>query len=341
MESNRQHLEDRATEFLMKRESQGWSDADQTALTSWMQSSTAHRVAFLRAEAAWEQMGRLKAFGAGWPRSSVPTAAELQSIYLRGEPHSAPTRRWPRRTSRFIGIAASLVVLAGAALGAYRVWLSGDRYATPVGGVATLPLEDGSRITLNTDSKVRVTFSERERHIDLSQGEAFFEVAADKDRPFVVQAGTRRVIAVGTKFSVRRERDDVQVVVTEGKVRVEDERLTSGSTLAAGGSAKARDSDIVVQNRPVVEAEEMLSWRSGYVVFHETPLAEAVAEFNRYNPRQIVIRSAGVAAIPLTGKFRAVHNEAFVNLLEQAYQIQVERTPEAIVLDDAASMPRE
>jgi transmembrane sensor len=151
------------------------------------------------------------------------------------------------------------------------------------------------------------------------------------------------VIAVGTKFSVRREHDDVQVVVTEGKVRVEDERLADASTLllAAGGLAKARQSNIVTQNKPVAEAEEMLSWRNGYVVFHETPLAEAVEEFNRYNARQIVIRDAAVATIPLTGRFRATNNETFVNLLEQAYQIPVERTPDAIVLGDAPTPSRE
>jgi transmembrane sensor len=361
MESSRQRIEDRATEFLQKRESETWSDADQAALTAWMQSSTSHRVAFLRAEAAWEQMGRLKALGAGLPRSQVPTPVELDSAHLLGEGSEAPSHTRPRRVFvAFIGIAASLAAVAGVALGAYQVWFSGDRYATPVGGVASLPLEDGSRITLNTDSKVRVIFSNRERHVDLSQGEAFFEVASDGNRPFVVQAGASRVVAVGTKFSVRREHGEIQVVVTEGKVRVEDERLTSGSAgrvtgatsatsetagrgivLAAGGLARAGDSDVVVQNRPPAEAEEMLSWRSGYVVFHETPLAQAVAEFNRYNARQIVIRDAGVAAIPLTGRFRATHNETFVNLLEQAYQVPVERTPEAIVLGAAAATPRE
>jgi transmembrane sensor len=355
--SRRQHTEDRATEFLQKRESETWSDADQAALTAWMQASTSHRVAFLRAEAAWEQMGRLKALGAGLPRFKVPTPAELDSAHLRGERGEAQARARPRRVfGAFIGVAASLAAIIGVALGVYQAWFSGERYATPVGGVASLPLEDGSRITLNTDSKVRVIFSNRERHIDLSQGEAFFEVASDGDRPFVVQAGARRVVAVGTKFSVRRDHEGIQVVVTEGKVRVEDERLASGSAaratgtipgaseaasqgivLAAGGLARAGDSDVVVQNRAPAEAEEMLSWRSGYVVFHETPLAQAVAEFNRYNARQIVIRDAGVATIPLTGKFRATHNETFVNLLEQAYQVPVERTPEAFVLGAAAA----
>jgi transmembrane sensor len=360
MESDRRQIEARATELLMKRESEAWNDADRASLDAWMQTSTAHRVAFLRAEAAWEQMGRLKALGAGLPRSRVPTPAELNSAHLcsAGSELPAPSGARPRRAFiAFVGAAASLAAIAAVTLGAYHAWFSGDRYATPVGGVASLPLEDGSRITLNTDSKVRVIFSNRERHIDLSQGEAFFEVASDANRPFVVRAGASRVIAVGTKFSVRRENDEIQVVVTEGKVRVEDERLANGNAarvlaatpgtsgpgivLAAGGLARASDSNAVVLNQQPAEAEEMLSWRNGYVVFHETPLAQAVAEFNRYSARQIVIRDAAVAAIPLTGKFRATNDEAFVNLLEQAYEIPVERTPEAIVLGAAAPTPRE
>jgi hypothetical protein len=116
---------------------------------------------------------------------------------------------------------AATVLLSVVAVGYIVFSQPGERYSTPVGGMASLPLQDGSHVTLNTASRVRVELTAGERRIDLDQGEAFFEVAKDKNRPFVVRAGDKRVIAVGTKFSVLREDSDVRVVVTEGTVRVE------------------------------------------------------------------------------------------------------------------------
>jgi transmembrane sensor len=346
MESGRRAIEDRATELLRKRESDAWGAADEAELIRWKEASTANRVAFLRAEAAWEEMGRLKALGAGLPRRTVPTPEALDSIHLGSASETAAALPVRRPNRAVIGIAASILAVAGLALASYGLWFTGDRYATPVGGVASLPLADGSRITLNTDSKVRVIFSGRQRQVDLSQGEAFFEVAPDGNRPFVVQAGDRRVVAVGTKFSVRREGDVLQVVVTEGHVRVDngETQRSDGAQAAApdqraapimlspGAVVRARNEDVVVENHPLAEAEEILSWRSGYVMFRETRLDAAVAEFNRYNARQILIRDASVAAMQLTGKFRATNSDAFVNLLQQTYGIEVERTEASIVL---------
>jgi len=93
----------------------------------------------------------------------------------------------------------------------------GTRYSTPVGEIASVPMRDGSKVTLNTDSQIRVTLTDSERRVDLKYGEAFFEVSKDPKRPFVVNAGGKRVIAVGTQFSVRRDANDIQVVVTEGR----------------------------------------------------------------------------------------------------------------------------
>jgi transmembrane sensor len=357
MESSRQRIEDRATEWLRNRECESWSPEDEVALRKWLDESVAHRVAFLRAEAAWEALGRLKALGAGLPRRQVPAPETLDAIQL-GSPGGMPRQAAVSRRRRYraaIGIAASLVAVAGLALGSYRMWFTGDRYATPVGGVASLPLADGSRITLNTDSQVRVNFNDRQRQIDLSQGEAFFEVAHDVERPFVVKAGGRRVVAVGTKFSVRRERDALQVVVTEGRVRVEGSDTELGQVLdfaaarereerillSAGAVVSASKSDIVVQNHPLADAEEILSWRSGYVIFRGTRLADAAAEFNRYNTRQIVVRDPVVANMLLTGRFRSTNIEAFVALLEKTHGVEVDRTDAALVLSAPAATSSE
>jgi transmembrane sensor len=333
---NSQPIEERAGAWLLKRESGDWSDVDQAQLTQWLEATALNRVAFLRLEAGWEEANRLKALGAGFPRGTVPsideligTAAPPSGISLSSQ-RSAAKR--PRRVPIW-SVAATVLVAIGTLLFTSGPW-AGDRYATPIGGTTSVPLQDGSNVTLNTASRIRVQMSDTERRINLAQGEAFFEVVKDAARPFVVQAGNKRITAVGTKFSVRRDGDDVQVFVTEGVVRLEDAG-SEPSRLSAGAVAHAVNEGITVENKAVPDVEEFLSWRSGYVVFKETALADAVAEFNRYNERKIVIADPAVAAMRLTGKFRATNYESFVRLLEDTFQIRARYTADRIVLSEA------
>lgn len=174
--------------------------------------------------------------------------------------------------------------------------------------------------------------------VPLAQGEAFFEVAKDPNRPFVVEAGEQRFIAVGTKFSVRRDSGSNRLIVTEGRVRIEakptliSRESAQATEVSAGGVARSGGAGILVQEKPVAEAEVMLSWRSGYLVFEQTPLADAVAEFNRYNETKIVIDDAVVAGILIGGNFRSTNVEAFVRLLEDGFPLRIERQGERIVL---------
>ncbi|MFC4313953.1 FecR family protein [Steroidobacter flavus] len=252
---------------------------------------------------------------------------------------SAKARR--SRAPRWQAIAAC--ALLGVLGIAGYLWPTGPSYHTPVGGVARVPISDGSNVTLNTDSRIRVVLTDTERHVDIERGEAFFEVAKDAARPFVVSAGNKRVIAVGTKFSVRRDGEDVYVVVTEGRVRVEDDRAASAppTQLAAGNVATASTAGVLVQEKPLPEAEEYLSWRSGYLVFRDRALVEAVNEFNRYNTRQLVIDDPSLATLRIGGNFRATNVDGFARLLEQGYPVRIERRDDgAVLLIKAESIDR-
>ena len=194
----------------------------------------------------------------------------------------------------------------------------------------TVPLADGSHVTLNTDSRIRVALEAKERRVDLDRGEAFFDVAKDPARPFIVQAGDKRVVAVGTQFSVRRDHNDIRVAVTEGKVRVED--ASSPVVLTAGSVARTANTEVLVHEAAGAEVEELLSWRSGYVVFRDTALADAVAEFNRYNTRKIIIEDPAIAAIRIGGNFRSNNTDAFLWLLQSGFPVTVEETHDQVVL---------
>ena len=361
-----------ASDWLIRRESGAWSAADQARLDEWLNASTLNRVAFLRLELAWEDAARLKALGAGiandqppppghWnltpffdshasessgndpetvlsePASACPTIEE--SPYLAAPVAGRAKPLGLRQRKLALSAAAALLFAVGGGL--YLAFApNGERYATPVGGLASVPMLDGSKVTLNTDSQIRIALTDTERRVELGHGEAFFEVSKDPKRPFVVRAGDKRVIAVGTKFSVRREGDDIEIVVTEGKVRVEDGAAgrvsrVGGLTdvfLTPGSIARADDAGVLVQRRTLPEAEEHLSWRTGWLMFRDQGLADAIAEFNRYSARKIVIQDPAIASLKIEGNFRATNVEAFVRLLESGFPVRAEVRADQILL---------
>ena len=365
MASSRE-IEHAAGAWLARRDAGAWSDSDQALLDAWLDASVAHRVAFIRLDAAWQQSDRLKVLGAGvaagvvparatWAISRLPEHGETRAT-LTDEPRGESPRRRSIRASRaaqqltrhaprqrqrllryFVPV-TFLLLVASLALG-WRHYTTVDQasYRTAIGDLQQVPLADGSTATLSSDSRILVSLSHGERHVDLQQGEAFFEVAKDPGRPFVVSAGGRRVIAVGTRFAVRRDVADLRVVVTEGVVRLESDNRPDGhrqptTLLPAGSVALASDAGVVVHAGSVQQAEEYLSWRSGFVSFHDTPLAIAAAEFNRYNARKIVVGDAAVGAMRVGGNFRWSNTDAFVRLLVQGFPIKASHQHDAIVL---------
>lgn len=329
MESTAQ-TEHRAAAWLARRDSGEWSAADESALHEWLESSTVNRVSFLRLESVWEESLRLKALTAGM----APGAGERSRWRLSSNSAENRPVRAMRATMKMVAVAAAMLAVVGVACYFSADLLSGQRYATPVGGLKAVPLQDGSSITLNTATRIRVELTARERHIELDAGEAFFDVAKDPTRPFVVSVGRKRVIAVGTQFSVRREEGGMRVVVTDGRVRIED-KPASEYLVEAGSLARSDTTGVRVQKRTAPENEALLSWRAGYLTFRDTPLGEAIAEFNAYNRQQITTGDPAVAAIPLTGKFRATNYEAFVRLLQEGYSIRAARVDGRIVLSAA------
>lgn len=353
-----EEIEARAGQWLARRDSSDWTQQDEAALQQWLDQSTAHVVAFVRLEAAWIEAKRLQALAGGVEPGTVPSVDEwwltrffdpAASAASAAQPEPLPPAgRGLRRELGRWGLAASVLVAIAVALVHY--WPPGTSYSTPVGGIVSVPMSDGSKVTLNTDSRIRLDLTETQRLVELQQGEAFFEVAKDPSRPFVVAAGPRRVVAVGTKFSVRREGDEVMVFVTEGRVRVEDVGPVDAApvenvhdslqTLAAGSLARGDGGALLVQHDALQEIERHLSWRAGYLLFRDTPLSEAVAEFNRYNLRKIVIDDPHVAEIRISGKFRPTQYEAFLRLMQKGFAVQMYRAGGNIVLGDPGAQRR-
>jgi transmembrane sensor len=316
-------IDDIASAWITRQASGGWVASDGRQLESWLRASTYHRVAYLRLKRVWEETGRLSALGAGVNGDEPPPPGHWNLTPFFGRARSKADRPLRRR---FVFAAAASVLLAVVVATGLIVVPGAKAYQTPVGGLTAVPMVDGSKVTLNTDSRIRMAVTETERRIELKQGEAFFEVAKDPLRPFVVEAGGKRVIAVGTKFSVRRGNDDIRVVVTEGMVRIDDVFLPAGSVASAG------EAGVSVQTRGLSEVEEQLSWRTGMLVFHDRTLADAIAEVNRYNERRFVIADPAIAGLLIGGSFRATNVDELAELLQKGYPVDVERTGEQIVL---------
>jgi transmembrane sensor len=349
-----------AAAWLIRRQSGSWTETDQAELDGWLAASSLNMVAYLRLELAWEDSGRLKAIATSATQDSPPRASELNfSPFFDASPEAAATRTGvaaaatatvgnltvapPSRQGRGrqLGLAAGVLLMLGITAYLYVASVfSGDRYSTPVGGIASVPIADGSKVTLNTDSLIRVTLADRMRRVQLDKGEAFFQVAKDPTRPFVVVVGSKKVIAVGTEFSVRRDEGDIQVVVTEGKVRIEAAGSSEGVTtdsagdvfLTPGNIARASDAGVMVQTKTLPEVEQQLTWRTGVLTFRKSTLAAAALEFNRYNVQKIVIDDPTIAALPIEGNFRATNVGAFAHLLANGYPISVTEEADRIVL---------
>lgn len=330
MESSREQDEQAAAAWLLRQDAGPWTGRDAAEFEAWLAQSPGHRAAYYRFKGAWQEAGRLKAL-LGQGAAAAPVRAEAIA-------NAAGTggRGRPRRRLRRLGMAAGMACSVALAALAYLLLSPSEVYETRIGGMETVALPDGSRLTLNTDSRLRVDMDGNDRRVQLRQGEAFFEVAKDPRRPFVVEAGDKRIIAVGTAFSVRRNGSDVRVVVSEGRVRVETARraaaVAEAPLLEAGMVASTRGDAVLVQARPPVEIAQSLSWRTGQLVFRDTPMSEVVAEFNRYNARKLVIEDAAVEGLHVGGIFRATQLDAFVSLVQQGFPVQARAEEGRIVL---------
>ena len=302
-------IEEVAAGWLVRQDSGEWTCQDQAELDAWLDAAAGNAVAYYRLEQSWRTADRLAAL-------RVP----------------APAEPMPRPVPQLwfgLAIAASLV-LAGfvglfvAGLGPFQ---AGEVHATRIGGRATVPFADGSRVELNTDTALRADISGDRRIVWLDRGEAYFDVARDPARPFQVLAGDRRITVLGTKFSVRRIGDGVQVNVVEGRVRVEplggaDDEATF-RILTRGQTALAAGPDSLRTAAAPEEVAASLSWRQGMILCDQDSLADAAAEFNRYNGKRLVIADADAAAMTISGRFEATNVDAFARLLNRAYGLSV------------------
>jgi transmembrane sensor len=350
MYSNKAEME--AADWLARLDRDDPSAADLAEFGRWKATDPHNVAAYVRLAATWQALDRIQAIR---PRLDEP----IDNDYLNAALHQpagesaqsgvadstgdSQSSIRPRRPWFFLAAAASvLVVLAG-------LWITdtvgGQKaYRTNVGGFQRILLEDQSTIELNTDSEVRVALTPGLRKVELVRGEASFEVAHDAARPFIVSAGKTAVRAVGTKFDVRRLENSVEVTVDEGKVAVGDSSLLERNVdvaamnipqLTAGQSALANGNGFKLKELPKREMTRKLAWQNQMLEFDGDTLADVVAQFNRYNARQLVIADSSLATLQIGGYFRPTNLDAFIAVLQSDFGIRVSSEGKQLILAPA------
>jgi transmembrane sensor len=294
-----------------------WRDTDQAAFDNWLTESPANITAYWRLEAAWVRADRLAA--------------------LRGQfPDTDGQGRYGRIVSAIWSGVAVFVVLALVLVGA-DIYLRSTKtftYATALGGQKTIKLADGSKIELNTNTSVRFATNGASREVWFDRGEAYFEIKHNAVHPFVVIVDNRRIVDMGTAFSVRHDSGELQVVLTQGRARLESIENAHGKAvvLIPGDIALASGNLISLIHKPSAKVADMLAWRQGLLAFDNTPLSDVAAEFNRYNREKLVVVGSNVRDIGVGGHFRAMNVEAFKRIAHNVLGLHVEsRGDETII----------
>jgi transmembrane sensor len=300
-----------AAAWLARLQGPARTPAAESAFKDWLAADAAHARAFARVTDVWDVL---------------PGAATYGQAKARPRPARAIS----------VLVAASLAVLViGGGLAGYL--MRHPSYRTEMGEQRTVALADGTRVTLNTDSRLVVDYRPGERIVRLTRGEALFEVAKNPARPFIVQAGDEQVRALGTTFEVRTDHAKVAVTLIEGRVEVSKHPPGAASVRVAVLSPGER---VVVRpdaptspaaiDRPKVEA--VTAWRRGEVMFDDVSLADAITELNRYGDSHIVVADPALAAIRVSGVFETHDPAEFADAMAQLYGLRVEHDGDQIAL---------
>jgi transmembrane sensor len=300
-----------ATAWLIKRhDHDGWSERDQAALDAWLMKSPSHMVAYLRVEAAWRRVDRLRAL-----RRPSDDGSRIRPLLKTAA-------------------ALSIVIALGFLIVGNRP-VPQREYATQIGDHETVKLDDGSQIELNTNTLLRTRMTSRTRTIWLDKGEAYFQVRHDAARPFVVFAAGHRLTDLGTKFLVRSEAKHIEVALIEGEIRFESADASvqgHSATMTSGDLVVATADSLSVTRVPAQQLANQLGWRNGLLVFNHTTLEDAVSEFNRYNREKLLVADPAVARLTIYGTFRTSNLRQFIEVAQAVFGLRAEARGDTTVI---------
>ncbi|HEY6925607.1 MAG TPA: FecR domain-containing protein [Steroidobacteraceae bacterium] len=317
-----------ALRWLGMMEHGALSSQEQLRFQAWVAADIRHKGAIIRARAASLRLERLAALAGG--RSVVQSPAPRAIL---------PSRNITRRGMLVAAAAAAGLVGITAWLG--RDWLheapAGTLYTSNVGELKKVTLQDGSVLTMNTQTELRVNYTRERRDISLIRGEVMFTVAHDAARPFGVRVGKWTALAVGTEFAAHRlDEATADITVTEGVVQMlspdrnvadAGPRLTANqkATVSGGGA-------FAVSQMSATEMGAELAWRTHLVVFSGVPLRDALVEMNRYSRKRIRVDDPEISQRRIVGVFSTVDSQTFISSMKATLGVEAVESGDTVLL---------
>lgn len=310
MSEKSQEIDSRAADWAVRRDLGNLSSGEEAEFQAWLAADARHLGAYGRAEAVLGRLERLSG-----------TALESSS------PESLEPSAWNRRRVVLTGGAAAGVA-AAVGTGLYMSNRGADgMFSTAIGEIREVVLADGSVVFLNTETRIQVRFTQATREISLLCGEALFDVAKNRQRPFIVSAGDTRVRAVGTAFTVSKlPKKPIEVLVKEGVVELQRSSLPEDVPVRASANIKALapiDAPIVTISMPEERLDRNLAWQRGQIAFDNQTLEDAATEFARYSEVHVVIDPA-VSGRTITGLFASNDPVAFAKAAASVLKLRAE-----------------
>jgi transmembrane sensor len=289
----------------------------------WVRKSPEHLAAYLEIAAIWTEGPALDPEQI-WPAETLIARAadESDNVVLLERPSVAQIT--PRAgKSQFLAVAAALVVisLVAGVLG-WMQFLRVSTYTTAIGEQRSIVLADGSIVELNSRSRIQIRFSEQQRSVNLLDGQALFQVAKDRARPFVVASDGTTVRAVGTQFDVYKKKTGTVVTVVEGRVAILRKR--AAVYLSAGEQLMVTPMSEQKTAHPNVASAT--AWTQRQLIFESASLSDVAQEFNRYNERQLVIEDPNIHDFHISGVFSSTDPASLIRFLRQRPDVQVVET---------------
>jgi transmembrane sensor len=336
---------DEASEWFVTMRDSNASAEDREVFAEWLRASPVHVGAYLEIARLWTDAVRIDGalpvdldanqspnvvpLGVRHPREASATdAAEGR------KPDALRKSSNTRSLSRRMAIAASFAV----ALVAGGSWLYFNRapaYTTGIGEQRTVTLTDGSVVKLNSRSTFKVQMSSNLREIELVDGQAFFEVAHDAKRPFIVTSGNSAIRAVGTQFDVNRKHSGTVITVIEGRVKLDTVAPESRSDepgplyLSAGEQIRVVPSG-AMDRTPNPNTAAAVSWLRQELIFEDQPLIDVLEEFNRYSRTPIVLADPALGDLRINAVFHTTSPDSLLRFVSRYENVQVERSEKEI-----------
>jgi len=324
-----------ASDWLVKMREPSVSAEDREAFAQWLRASPVNVGAYLEVARLWAHTALID------PDFPADLAAAAQNVVPlpRAPPATGPGHgnragaRW-----RLWALTASMALIAAGSL--FGWWhYAADTYTTEIAEQRVLTLEDGSIIRLNSRSKLRVRMNPNIRELELTAGQALFEVAHDAYRPFIVRGGNVSVRAVGTQFDVNLKHSGTVVTVVEGRVKVDaDEGASSpgpaagvaGTLLVAAGEQVRVAPNGTVRKPKKTDTAAATGWLHQELRFDDQPLGDVLEEFNRYTHVPLVLSDPTLANLRINAVFHSTNPESLLHYLAGLQGVLIERTAHEI-----------